>query len=159
MERSEDSKEEMVETLLRRNFSYLSLEAAAIEQTEKDSEDGDENDDGEFEVECDSARRASRICSHGTLVTANNRVTSLWLGLTWRSCFRAPVYSRAETPSVLAHPFSPFMSRTLDVHRVSPIRGQLEPYDPRTPTGCRYIQITDTPDELKVRTAYINDVV
>ena len=50
MERSEDSKEEMVETLLRRNFSYLSLEAAAIEQTEKDSEDGDENDDGEFEV-------------------------------------------------------------------------------------------------------------
>ena len=81
MERSEDSKEEMVETLLRRNFSYLSLEAAAIEQTEKDSEDGDENDDGEFEVECDSARRASRICSHGALiVTANNRVTSLWLG-------------------------------------------------------------------------------
>ncbi len=54
MERSEDSKEEMVETLLRRNFSYLSLDAAAIEQTEKDSEDSNEN---EFEVECDSARR------------------------------------------------------------------------------------------------------
>lgn len=51
------------------------------------------------------------------------------------------------------------MSRTLDVHRVSPIRGQLEPYDPRTPTGYRYIQITDTPDELKVRTAYIDAVV
>ncbi|KAF8807363.1 hypothetical protein BYT27DRAFT_7255981 [Phlegmacium glaucopus] len=32
----------------------------------------------------------------------------------------------------------------------SPVRGQLEPYDPRTPKGCRYIQVTDTPDELKV---------
>jgi len=39
---------------------------------------------------------------------------------------------------------------SLDVHRVSPVRGQLEPYDTRTPKGCRYIQTTDTPDELKV---------
>ncbi|CAA7265838.1 unnamed protein product [Cyclocybe aegerita] len=38
----------------------------------------------------------------------------------------------------------------LDVHRASPVRGQLEPYDPRTPPGCRYVQTTDTPDELKV---------
>ncbi|KAF9568429.1 hypothetical protein CPC08DRAFT_746260 [Agrocybe pediades] len=38
----------------------------------------------------------------------------------------------------------------LDVHRVSPVRGQLEPYDARTPAGTRYIQTTDTPDELKV---------
>ncbi|KAF9475990.1 hypothetical protein BDN70DRAFT_883015 [Pholiota conissans] len=40
--------------------------------------------------------------------------------------------------------------QALDVHRPSPVRGQLEPYDPRTPKGCRYIQTTDTPDELKV---------
>jgi hypothetical protein len=33
----------------------------------------------------------------------------------------------------------------------SPVRGQLEPYDLRTSKGCRYIQITDTPDELKVK--------
>ncbi|KIM48237.1 hypothetical protein M413DRAFT_439961 [Hebeloma cylindrosporum] len=39
---------------------------------------------------------------------------------------------------------------SLDVLRASPVRGQLEPYDPRTPKGSRYIQITDTPDELKV---------
>ena len=40
----------------------------------------------------------------------------------------------------------------LDIHRVSPVRGQLEPYDPRTPKGCRYIQCTETPSELKVQT-------
>ncbi|KAF8960998.1 hypothetical protein BDZ97DRAFT_1905679 [Flammula alnicola] len=40
--------------------------------------------------------------------------------------------------------------QSLDILRSSPVRGQLEPYDPRTPHGCRYIQTTDTPDELKV---------
>ncbi|KAH9486972.1 hypothetical protein JR316_0001038 [Psilocybe cubensis] len=40
--------------------------------------------------------------------------------------------------------------QSLDVLRTSPVRGQLEPYDPRTPKGCRYIQTTDTPDELKM---------
>ncbi|KDR84947.1 hypothetical protein GALMADRAFT_233423 [Galerina marginata CBS 339.88] len=40
--------------------------------------------------------------------------------------------------------------QSLEVLRTSPVRGQLEPYDPRTPKGCRYIQTTDTPDELKV---------
>lgn len=40
-------------------------------------------------------------------------------------------------------------SVALDVRRVSPVRGQLEPYDPRIPKGCRYIQCTETPDELK----------
>ncbi|KAF9040579.1 hypothetical protein BJ165DRAFT_1406648 [Panaeolus papilionaceus] len=39
---------------------------------------------------------------------------------------------------------------SLDILRVSPIRGQLETYDPRTPKGWRYIQTTDTPNELKV---------
>ncbi|TFK30407.1 hypothetical protein FA15DRAFT_662362 [Coprinopsis marcescibilis] len=34
--------------------------------------------------------------------------------------------------------------------RPSPIRGQLEPYDPKAPEGWRYIQTTDTPGELKV---------
>lgn len=41
-------------------------------------------------------------------------------------------------------------SQSLDILRTSPVRGQLEPYDTRTPKGSRYIQITDTPDELKV---------
>lgn len=41
-------------------------------------------------------------------------------------------------------------SALLDIHRVSPVRGQLDPYDPRTPKGCRYIQCTETPNELKV---------
>ncbi|RDB28793.1 hypothetical protein Hypma_015562 [Hypsizygus marmoreus] len=34
--------------------------------------------------------------------------------------------------------------------RPSPVRGQLEPYDPRTTKGWRYIQTTDTPNQLKV---------
>ena len=41
----------------------------------------------------------------------------------------------------------------LDVHKPSPVRGQLEPWDPRTPKGARYIQCTDTCDELKVRSS------
>ena len=41
-------------------------------------------------------------------------------------------------------------SAKLDIHRVSPVRGQLEAYDPHTPKGCRYIQCTETPNELKV---------
>ncbi|PPR05706.1 hypothetical protein CVT26_008947 [Gymnopilus dilepis] len=41
-------------------------------------------------------------------------------------------------------------SHSLDILRTSPVRGQLEPYVPGTPKGSRYIQLTDTPDELKV---------
>jgi hypothetical protein len=41
-------------------------------------------------------------------------------------------------------------SAVLDIHRVSPVRGQLDPYDPRTLKGSRYIQCTETPNELKV---------
>ena len=39
---------------------------------------------------------------------------------------------------------------SLNFFSSSPVRGQLEPYDLRTSKGSRYIQITDTPDELKV---------
>lgn len=39
---------------------------------------------------------------------------------------------------------------SLDYLRSSPVRGQLEPYDPRTAKGWRYIQTTDTLDQLKV---------
>lgn len=39
---------------------------------------------------------------------------------------------------------------SLNFFSSSPVRGQLEPYDPRNPKGCRYIQVTDTPNELKV---------
>jgi len=39
---------------------------------------------------------------------------------------------------------------SLDYLRSSPVRGQLEPFDPKTPQGWRYIQTTDTLDELKV---------
>ena len=42
-------------------------------------------------------------------------------------------------------------SQSLNFLSSSPVRGQLEPYDPRTPQGRRYIQVTDTPDELKVK--------
>lgn len=38
----------------------------------------------------------------------------------------------------------------LDYYRVSPVRGQLEPYDTTTARNWRYIQTTDTPNELKV---------
>lgn len=63
MERSEDSNEEIVETLLMRNASYLALDAAAIEQTEKDSEDDNENDDGELKsvILLSARRRAGDI--------------------------------------------------------------------------------------------------
>ncbi|KAJ3823599.1 hypothetical protein F5880DRAFT_1481904 [Lentinula raphanica] len=38
---------------------------------------------------------------------------------------------------------------SLEYLRPSPVRGQLEPYDPRTAKGWRYLQTTDTLDELK----------
>lgn len=40
--------------------------------------------------------------------------------------------------------------QSLDYLRSSPVRGQLEPHDPKTTKGWRYIQTTDTLDELKV---------
>ncbi|KAM6498078.1 hypothetical protein JOM56_006026 [Amanita muscaria] len=42
------------------------------------------------------------------------------------------------------------MQPALDYLRPSPVRGQLEPPDPSTLQGWRYIQTTDTPNELKV---------
>ncbi|KAF5385446.1 hypothetical protein D9757_005328 [Collybiopsis confluens] len=39
---------------------------------------------------------------------------------------------------------------SLEYLRPSPVRGQLEPPDPRTAKGWRYLQTTDTLDELKV---------
>ncbi|KAF5356083.1 hypothetical protein D9756_003731 [Leucocoprinus leucothites] len=42
------------------------------------------------------------------------------------------------------------MSKPLDYLRLSPVRGQLEPYDPKSPSGWRYVQTTDTLNELKV---------
>ncbi|KAI0275104.1 hypothetical protein BC834DRAFT_927771 [Gloeopeniophorella convolvens] len=39
---------------------------------------------------------------------------------------------------------------TLAYYQPSPVRGQLEPYDPESRTGWRYLQCTDTPNELKV---------
>jgi len=47
------------------------------------------------------------------------------------------------------------IAAALDVYRVSPVRGQLEPPDARTSKGWRYIQCTETPNELKVRIIYI----
>ncbi|TFK77136.1 hypothetical protein BDN72DRAFT_830303 [Pluteus cervinus] len=38
----------------------------------------------------------------------------------------------------------------LDYFRPSPVRGQLEPWDPSTAAGWRYLQTTDTLDEFKV---------
>ncbi|KIM85152.1 hypothetical protein PILCRDRAFT_817140 [Piloderma croceum F 1598] len=47
----------------------------------------------------------------------------------------------------------------LDYLQPSPVRGQLEPYSEKTKAGWRFLQCTDTPDELKVllppRTAQI----
>lgn len=45
------------------------------------------------------------------------------------------------------------MSKPLNYLQLSPVRGQLESYDPKSPTGWRYIQTTDTLNELKVRSA------
>ncbi|KAJ3569776.1 hypothetical protein NP233_g4834 [Leucocoprinus birnbaumii] len=42
------------------------------------------------------------------------------------------------------------MSKPLDYLRLSPVRGQLEPYDSKSPAGWRYVQTTDTLNELKV---------
>lgn len=39
---------------------------------------------------------------------------------------------------------------SLEYLRPSPVRGQLEPQDPKTTKGWRYLQTTDTLDELKV---------
>ncbi|KAI0052851.1 hypothetical protein FA95DRAFT_1674875 [Auriscalpium vulgare] len=40
--------------------------------------------------------------------------------------------------------------RPLAYFQASPVRGQLEPYDSSTRAGWRYLQCTDTPNELKV---------
>jgi hypothetical protein len=40
---------------------------------------------------------------------------------------------------------------TLAYYEPSPVRGQLEPYEPQSRAGWRYLQCTDTPNELKVR--------
>src|SRR6266702_4685332 len=37
--------------------------------------------------------------------------------------------------------------------QTSPVRGQLEPYESQSRQGWRYLQCTDTPNELKVRRA------
>ncbi|KAF8898787.1 hypothetical protein BD779DRAFT_1666569 [Infundibulicybe gibba] len=39
---------------------------------------------------------------------------------------------------------------SLEYLRPSPVRGQLEPHDPKTAKGWRYLQTTDTIDQLKV---------
>ncbi|KAH9982933.1 hypothetical protein BGW80DRAFT_1161357, partial [Lactifluus volemus] len=39
---------------------------------------------------------------------------------------------------------------TLAYYQPSPVRGQLEPYEPQSRPGWRYLQCTDTPNELKV---------
>lgn len=41
-------------------------------------------------------------------------------------------------------------SPPLDYLQPSPVRGQLEPYREKTRVGWRFLQCTDTPDELKV---------
>ncbi|EKM83912.1 hypothetical protein AGABI1DRAFT_103959 [Agaricus bisporus var. burnettii JB137-S8] len=42
------------------------------------------------------------------------------------------------------------MSKPLNYLQSSPVRGQLEPYDSTSPMGWRYLQTTDTLNELKV---------
>ena len=58
-------------------------------------------------------------------------------------------------PAHLMHPESSSSSiglPPLDYLRPNPVRGQLEPHDEHTrKSGCRFIQCTDTPNELKVR--------
>jgi hypothetical protein len=39
----------------------------------------------------------------------------------------------------------------LSYYQTSPVRGQLEPYESQSRQGWRYLQCTDTPNELKVR--------
>lgn len=41
--------------------------------------------------------------------------------------------------------------QTLNYFQQSPVRGQLEPPDGYARTGWRYLQCTDTPNELRVR--------
>ncbi|TFK41200.1 hypothetical protein BDQ12DRAFT_679064 [Crucibulum laeve] len=53
--------------------------------------------------------------------------------------------SRHPAPQPPSHP-----GPSLDYLKSSPVRGQLEPHDPKTGKGWRYIQTTDTIDELKV---------
>lgn len=43
----------------------------------------------------------------------------------------------------------------LSYFQTSPVRGQLEPYESQSRQGWRYLQCTDTPNELKVRRALL----
>lgn len=45
---------------------------------------------------------------------------------------------------------APHEQASLAYFQTSPVRGQLEPYEPQSRAGWRYLQCTDTPNELKV---------
>ncbi|KAF8506662.1 hypothetical protein F5888DRAFT_1797915 [Russula emetica] len=45
---------------------------------------------------------------------------------------------------------APHEHASLSYFQTSPVRGQLEPYEPQSRAGWRYLQCTDTPNELKV---------
>ncbi|KAK0465066.1 uncharacterized protein EV420DRAFT_936488 [Desarmillaria tabescens] len=64
----------------------------------------------------------------------------------------AHIYIRLVRSTCCGYPTRMLQSSAfhLDYYRVSPVRGQLEPYDPTTARNWRYIQTTDTPNELKV---------
>lgn len=47
------------------------------------------------------------------------------------------------------HPRKP-VTETLNYFQQSPVRGQLEPTDGGSKSGWRYLQCTDTPNELRV---------
>lgn len=45
---------------------------------------------------------------------------------------------------------APHDHAVLAYYQTSPVRGQLEPYEAKSKAGWRYLQCTDTPNELKV---------
>ncbi|KAF8641165.1 hypothetical protein AX17_000800 [Amanita inopinata Kibby_2008] len=54
------------------------------------------------------------------------------------------------------HHLQPSSGPPLDYLRPSPVRGQLEPPDPNTLPGWRYIQTTDTPNEFKAGLVFLS---
>lgn len=73
--------------------------------------------------------------AHGNLLESLYIVGAAQLG--WLAGF---------SPTPMSKHYPP---QSLDYLRSSPVRGQLEPHDPKTTKGWRYIQTTDTLDELK----------
>ena len=134
----EDSRVDIVETFLTRKFSYFA----------------NVNDIKEGARPCWKATRKIATDGH---VTVDRTELVHKFSRTRGNLLAGPCYLNKPFPPS-DHQMRPDSSSSsvtlppLDYLQPSPVRGQLEPHDELTrKSGWRFLQCTDTPNELKVR--------